>query len=84
MALGMAGLTQRRTWWPADVDALDVQASAELRHVAGPHLEEEHPLVLRQVMRIAGLAQLVLVLLGQPGVRTVGDDPDRRRTPRRG
>ncbi len=61
----------------ADLDAFDVEVPAELGHVSRPHFQEEHLLVGCQVVRIAGLAQLVLVLLGKPGIRSIGDDSDR-------
>ena len=45
------------------------QHLAELRRIAGLHLEKQHRIVDRDVMRIARLAQLVLVLLRSAPVR---------------
>jgi hypothetical protein len=62
----------------ADVDAVDVDGAAELRDVARTHFEKEHALPWKMV-RLARLAELVFVLLGQARVRPVGDDANRRR-----
>ena len=49
----------------------------EVGHVARTHLEEQHRLVEREMMRLARLAQLALVLLRVAEIRPVRDEPHR-------
>ena len=65
----------------AHLDALHPQHVAELGRIAWLDFQEQHRLVGRHVVRIAGLAHLVLVLRGQARPRPVGDDPNRTPAP---
>src|SRR4249920_4137956 len=60
----------------ADAGALKLQNLAELRGVARTHLEEQHRIPGRQVMRVRCLRELPCVLDERSVAWAVGNDPE--------